>query len=162
MVGGSLLNEFGWGGLTAALVIGTSLMVIGFVDYIVLLRKRLNDATRPEGDVHQVEVHPSSIAVLDARMRAFLAGLLVVGTFVVVIWAITTGAKPQDISLLLTPLVGLSGIAIGYFFTQGSHEASDAGGNPQAHRHGPANDRQSPTTEPSEANQRGDGPERGG
>jgi hypothetical protein len=60
-----------------------------------------------------------NIARHEAWMRAILAILLVVGIFAVMIYAIWSGKDVQEYALLLTPLVGLAGVAIGYFFAQG-------------------------------------------
>jgi hypothetical protein len=64
--------------------------------------------------------HLLTVALLEARMRALLAILLVGGTIGVVAYGIAQGLQTQDLSLLLTPLAGLTGLAIGYFFGQGA------------------------------------------
>lgn len=66
----------------------------------------------------------ADIMWLEAWVRTGLALLLVAGIFLVVIWAIGwSDQEPQEFALLLTPLVGLAGIAIGYFFGQGAGSA---------------------------------------
>jgi hypothetical protein len=78
------------------------------------------DEIQPKtGASEAYEKHLIWVGALEAKMRAFLAATLVLGTFGVVLWAIVWKQLPQDISLLLTPLVGLAGIGIGYYFGRG-------------------------------------------
>lgn len=66
------------------------------------------------------------VAVREAQMRVFLAGALVLGTIAAVLLGVILQLDPQKLSLLLTPVSGLAGIAVGYFFGRG---ASTPGGD---------------------------------
>jgi hypothetical protein len=69
--------------------------------------------------------HLVFVSQLEAWMRAALAGALVVGTFVVVAYGLLVG-QAESLAELLTPLAGLTGLAIGYFFGQATRDADIA------------------------------------
>ena len=60
------------------------------------------------------------VARWDARMRMTLAIILVVGLFGVVAIGVFNEQAATELSPLVAPLAGLAGLAVGYFFGQGS------------------------------------------
>jgi Na+/H+ antiporter NhaD/arsenite permease-like protein len=58
-------------------------------------------------------------------MRQFLGVLLVVGLFVVVGVGVVNKQAASELSPLVAPLASLAGIAVGYYFGQGSSPAPD-------------------------------------
>jgi hypothetical protein len=52
--------------------------------------------------------------------RLGLALLLVIGTLGLILFGIGTGIEPERLSQYLSPISGLAGIAVGYFFGRGS------------------------------------------
>lgn len=66
--------------------------------------------------------HVLWVARMETRTRIFLASVLVLLTIVAAVIAVlqTDANSGQKVSQLLTPLAALTGIAIGYFFGQGT------------------------------------------
>ncbi len=64
--------------------------------------------------------HLLNVANRDAQFRTILAFILTVGLFAVVGAGVFSQTTASNLSPLVAPLAGLTGIAIGYYFGQGA------------------------------------------
>jgi hypothetical protein len=65
----------------------------------------------------QYQAHLLAVARGEARMRQFLAIVLVIGTLLIVAVGVALQQENlEKLSLLLAPVIGLTGIAVGYYF----------------------------------------------
>jgi hypothetical protein len=81
----------------------------------------------------EYQQHLLNVAKWDAWVRTTLAIILVVGLFVVVGVGVLNSVTAAQLSPLVAPLAGLTGIAVGYFFGQGA-------GPPSFEDQGPSRD----------------------
>jgi hypothetical protein len=60
--------------------------------------------------------HLRGVALIEEVMRTVLAAILVIGLIGIIAFGVSNHTDPKDLSLLLSPLAGLAGLALGYFF----------------------------------------------
>jgi hypothetical protein len=82
-------------------------------------RRHETQAARDEARSKLEVMRFQRVDSLEARVRAGLALLLVVGTGVAVILGVAMGVAPARLTQYLAPITGLAGIAVGYFFGRG-------------------------------------------